>query len=103
MRVRSIRDLNLHDSRLLDVVIAMDEVTMHLDYVEDYETMRCSRRSLVFRGCTEVSFQINPGYAPPDSILGGDEFPSDRGRRVRIETNTSASVIEITAGEVELV
>ncbi len=103
MRVSSILDLNLHDSRLLDVVIAMDEVTMHLDYIEDYCTMRCSRRSLVFRGCTEVSAQINPGYAPPDSILGGEEFPSDRGRRVRIETNTSAMVIEIAAREIELI
>jgi len=101
--VSSIRDLNLHDSELLDVVVKMDEVTMHLDYIDDYETMKCSRRDLVFRKCSNVAFKINPGYAPPDSILLGDESASDEGRKIRIELNTSASVIEITAKEVELV
>lgn len=101
--VHSIRDLNLHDSELLEIVIKMDEVTMRLSYIEDYETMRCSRRDLIFRECTEISLKINGRYAPPDSILVGDEFPSDHGRRVRIETNTTASVIEITASEIELI
>ncbi len=101
--VRSIRDLNLHDSELVDVVIKMDEVTMHLDYIEDYETMKCTHRKLIFRGCTEVFLKINPGYAPPDSILSGEEFSSERGRKVRIEMNTTASVIEIVANEIELI
>ncbi len=101
--VNSIRNLNLHDSELIEIVIKMDEVTMLLDYIEDYETMKCSRKHLIFRGCTEMSLKINGGYASPDSILDGDEFPSDRGRKVRIETNTTASVIEITASEIELI
>jgi hypothetical protein len=101
--VRSIRDLNLHDSELLDVVVKMDEITMNLDYIEDYETMKCAHRKLIFHGCTEVSWKINPGYAPPDSILVGDESPSEGGRKVRIEMNTTASVIELVAKEIELI
>jgi hypothetical protein len=101
--VSSICDLNLHDSELLDVVVKMDEVTMHLDYIEDYETMKCTRRDLVFRKCSNVVFKINSGYAPPDSILFGDESASEEGRRIRIKLNTSASVIEITAKEIELI
>jgi hypothetical protein len=50
-----------------------------------------------------VVFKINSGYAPPDSILFCDESASEEGRRIRIELNTSASVIEITAKEVELI
>jgi hypothetical protein len=73
---------------------------MHLNYIEDYETMKTNRRSLVFRGCSRVSFVINPGYAPPDSILLGDESESAEGRKIRIEMNTTASVIEITAKDV---
>ena len=97
-----VRDLNLHDSELLDVVVRLDEVTMHLNYIEDYETMRTNRRRLVFRGCSRISFIINPGYAPPDSILLGDESKAEEGRKIRIEMNTTASVIEITAKDVVL-
>ena len=52
--VSSIRDLNLHDSELLDVVVKMDEITMHLDYIEDYETMKCTHRDLVFQWIREI-------------------------------------------------
>jgi hypothetical protein len=90
--VSSIRDLNLHDSELLDVVVKMDEVTMHLDYIEDYGTMKCTRRDLVFRKCSNVAFKINCGYAPSDSILFGDESVSEEGRKIRIELNTSANL-----------
>lgn len=100
--IECIRDLNLHDSELLDVVVKLDEVTMHLDYIEDYETMKTARRSLVFCGCSRVFFAINPGYASPDSILQGDESNSADGRKFRIEMNTTASVIEITAKELVL-
>ena len=90
--VSSIRDLNLHDSELLDVVVKMDEVTMHLDYIEDYGTMKCTRRDLVFRKCSNVAFKINCGYAPSDSILFGDESVSEEGRKIRIQLNTSANL-----------
>ncbi|MCX5651695.1 MAG: hypothetical protein NTU45_09950 [Planctomycetota bacterium] len=101
-KVSCVRDLNLHDSVLLDVVIKLDQVTVHLDYIDDYETMRISRRSLVFRRCSRVSVAINTGYATPNSILAGDECTTPEGRKIRIEMNTTASVIEITAEEVEL-
>ena len=103
MIVHSINDLNLHDSELLEVVIKLDEVTLRLDYIEDYETMRCANRELVFRGCSETAVKMNPGYASPDSILGGNESPHDLGRKVRIEMNTTAAIIEIVAREIELV
>jgi hypothetical protein len=101
-QINSIRDLNLHDSELMDVIIKMDDVIMHIDYIEDYETMRCCQRSLIFRECSQVSFKINSGYAPPDSILVADETVSEHGRKIRIEMNTSATVIEIVAQKIEM-
>lgn len=103
MVVTSIDDLNLHDSELIEVLVDGDNVVMVLDYVDDYETMKCSRKRLVFSGCTEAHFKINPGYASPNSILCGDESRFGNQRKVRIEMNTTAAVIELVAAEIELV
>jgi len=73
--VHSIRDLNLHDSELLEIVIKTDEVTMRLSYIEDYETMRCSRRDLIFRGCTEMSLKINGGICSSRFDTGRRRIP----------------------------
>lgn len=102
MQVASIHNLNLHDSDLLEVVVAGDEVVLVLDYIEDYESMRCAKRRLVLRDCREVSIHMNLAYASPNSILKGDESPFDGLRRVRIETNTTGSVIEVVTSSVEL-
>lgn len=102
MNVKSINDLNLHDSDLLQVIVKHDEAVMIIDYIDDYETGRQTRRELVFRGCTEIHFKINPGYASPESILGGKESPEGSRRRIEIETNTTASILEIVASSVEL-
>ncbi len=102
MIVSCIRDLNLHDSELLEVVVKKDEVVMVLDYIEDYETTKCSVRRLIFRGCTEATFRLNPHDASPNSIQFGDETPFGTLRKIRIETNTVQGAIEITAAEIEL-
>ena len=102
MQITNIRELNLHDSDLLEVVIAGDEVILLLDYIEDYESMQCARRKLVLRKCREASIRMNLAYASPNSILKGEESVSDGLRMVRIETNTTGSVIEVVASSVEL-
>jgi hypothetical protein len=102
MTVANIHDLNLHDSDILEVVVAGDEVALVLNYIEDYESMRCSKRKLILHGCIEASMHINLAYASPNSILKGEESVSGRLRKVRIETNTTGSVIEVVAASVEL-
>jgi hypothetical protein len=66
--------------------------------------MEHSRKKLIFRECTNFALKARPGYASPDSILGADEIPQDgTSRRIRIETNTTASVMEIVTNHVEFV
>lgn len=101
MQVANIHDLNLHDSALLEVVVAGDEVVLVLDYIEDYESMRCSKRKLLLRKCREASMHMNLAYASSNSILKGEESASGGFRKVRIETNTTGSVIEVVASFVE--
>lgn len=103
MVVASIHDLNIHDSELIEVLVNKDNVVMLLDYIDDYETMKCSRKRLVFSGCSEAHFKINPDYASPNSILRGDESQVGNQRKVRIEMNTTAAVIEVMAAEIELI
>ena len=102
MNVHSISDLNLHDSNLVKIVVELDTTTLLLDYIDDYETCATSRKGLIFLGCTELSVKTRPGYAGPDPILRGDQMRVGNKGRVRIETNTTASIIELTADSIEL-
>ena len=56
MRIASLTDLNLHDSEF-DFVIRNEssELIVHLDYIEGYDTLHTSKKSLVFRGCVKVT------------------------------------------------
>jgi hypothetical protein len=123
MRIASLSDLNLHDSELIDFVIRNDEtsvVIVHLDYIEDYETLRTSKKSLVFRGCVKVIVDANL-VVSPDSLRTGYELESseilddikNKFSRVGIpipnylkhfylETNSNASVLNVIAESVDL-
>jgi hypothetical protein len=103
MIVQSLAELNLHDSELIEMRIKMDEVFLLLDYIKDYKTLESERCYLVFGNCSEVNLKINPGVLPPDSIRCGEEWTEKTGKRVRIEMNTSTSVIEIVAQRMELI
>jgi len=103
MIVSSINDLNLHDSEILKVKIVDDKIVLLLDYIEDYESMRCAARQLIFSGCTEARFQINPSDASPNSIqYASEEFVGSQ-RKVLIETNKISRAVEIVASEIEFV
>ncbi|MCE0484994.1 MAG: hypothetical protein LV479_12250 [Methylacidiphilales bacterium] len=104
MIVNSISDLNMHDSELLRVLIERTEVTMFLDYIEEYDPLKSSPKKLVFRECTNLVLTTHLGYASPDSILAAEEINlGSSGRKFRITTNTTATTIEIIANIIELI
>jgi hypothetical protein len=103
MIVDTIGNLNMHDSELLRILIERTDITMLINYIDDYETQKTSRKTLIFRDCTNFVMKTHLGYASPDSILGAKEITIDRERRISIETNTTATTIEIIANLIELV
>jgi hypothetical protein len=122
MRIASLTDLNLHDSELIDFVIRNEssEVIVHLDYIEDYDTLHTSKKSLVFRGCVKVTVDANMVVAP-DSLRTGYELESseilndvkkkfarvgipipNHLRHFYLETNSNASILNVIAEFVDL-
>lgn len=126
MTIHSLRDLNLHDSELMEITVdrvdrVADQITLRLNYVEDYVEMRTAVRRLVFSGCVKTILDMNFKVATPDSILSGGEIePSpmldaarmtwaniglplaQSVRHFRIETATTGSIVTILAEKVEL-
>src|SRR6266571_3385852 len=123
MRVNSLTELNLHDSDLIDFVMPVDdssEVVIHLDYIDDYQTLRTAKRSLVFSGCVKVVIDANL-LVTPDSLRTGHElknssmlsevkekltksgFPApDELKHFYLETNSNASIFNVIAESVDL-
>ena len=119
----SLSELNLHDSELIDFVMPAGEssdVIVHLDYIEDYETLRTAKKSLVFTGCVKVLIDANL-LVTPDSLRTGHElqnssllnevkqklaksgFPgSDQLRHFYLETNSNATIFNFIAQSVDL-
>lgn len=119
----SLSELNLHDSEFAGFVMPVDgssDVTIHLDYIEDYETLRTAKKSLVFRGCVKVLIDANL-IVTPDSLRTGHElqnssllnevkeklaksgFPgSDQLRHFYLETNSNATIFKLIAQTVDL-
>lgn len=104
--VENIEALNIHDSVLIQTVVLLDSVEMTLDYIEDYDSQnyRSSFRKLIFQNCTSVQFNINVGFhrSTQNSLLTADEWKAEEGRAVRIETNTTAGIIDIVCQDVFL-
>jgi hypothetical protein len=127
MNVNSLTDLNLHDSDLLEIVVdranrAADQITLRLDYIEDYESMRTTEKRLVFSDCVKAIFNMNFKVSTPDSVDRGFEVvPSalleatrenlgkiglvldGAVKHFRIEMNTTGSHLDILAENVEIV
>ena len=103
MKVLNIEELNLNDSKVLDISIHSGEICFRLDYIEDYENSTMSKRLLVFKGCCSVSSKINLNVEWPDSILDATEACEGEWRNIVLEMNTSASVFKIVCREVLLV
>lgn len=100
--VNNISELNIHDSVLIQTNIRNDSVEMTLEYIDDYDLQTSSVRKLVFEQCRRVEFRLNPGYDSPNSLLDAEERRIETGRNVRIETNTTAGVIEIECANIFL-
>lgn len=102
IEVSDISQLNINDSTLIETVVLIDSVEMELNYITSYEDQRVERMTLVFEGCRKADFTINPGFAGRNSLLGAEEEEAPEGRRIRIETNTTAGIIRIECAEVHL-
>jgi UDP-galactopyranose mutase len=126
MIIKSLCDINLHDSELLGIRIDKvngdaDRIILDLNYIEDYETARMCLKELVFTGCMKAMFNLNFGVLTPDSLKGGFEVEeSDLVKEVmavfsrmnvgyqkelrhfQLETIATASRINIVAERVEL-
>lgn len=102
IKISNISELNINDSILVKTIVLIDSVEMILDYIENYDDQSSSTRKLVFKHCAKVEFKINPGYDSQNSLLDAKESPCEEGRCIRIETNTTAGIIEITCADVFL-
>jgi hypothetical protein len=70
-------DLNLHDSSVLGLNLTLDRnehesFEIFLRYIENYETLRTSRRRMAFTDCREVRIEGHLGFVRGNSILSGE-------------------------------
>ena len=74
-------DLNLHDSEILAISVKYLEtdrkqIELVLDYVENYDQLRTSRKTLCFLDCYKVKLELNLDIVAPESILDGSVVKS---------------------------
>ena len=72
-------DLNLHDSRVLQVRLSLDLeenelFEILLRYIEDYATLRTSLKRIRFVDCREVRIVGHLGFVRGNSILTGKDL-----------------------------
>lgn len=126
MIVEDIGLLNLHDSDLISITVRPtdegdENISLRLDYLNDYQSFETAPKILVFGKCWDASLKMNFRYSGPDSILSAEELPdSDLIAKVRkryekmnlvprtrlrhfvIKTNLTGSQIDIVAEELHL-
>ena len=105
MEVSNISDLNLNDSEILQTFVTGSyEIEIHLKYVLDYASQQFCAKKLVFQDCLSAELQLNLAFQGPNSILQASEVPAEEGHRTfTIETNTTASLITVTAKRLSLI
>ena len=105
MEVHDITSLNLNDSEIVQTLITRTfEIEVLLNYILDYSSQETALMKLVFQDCHSATLQLNLAFEGSNSILSGQEVPAKNGyRKFTIETNTTASVICITAKHLRLV
>lgn len=69
-------DLNLHDSEILSIAVryvepGLRQVDVVLDYIEEYQPVRTSRKVLRFLECYKLVLDLNLDIVAPESILDG--------------------------------
>ena len=70
-------DLNLHDSSVLRLLLSLDlsgneSFEILLDYIDSYETLSTSLKSITFTDCREVRIEGRLGYVRGNSVLSGE-------------------------------
>jgi hypothetical protein len=104
MDVSDIAELNLNDSVIVQTLINSDyEVEMLVDYILDYSSQKTALYRLVFQDCLSADLQLRLAFQGPNSILQGHEKTEPNGyRKFTIETNTTASLLTITAKHLKM-
>lgn len=120
-----IEDLNMHDSFIIRILLerasGLDVVDFYLKYIDDYSTMESSNKILRFSKCYKLCSNMNFGYSSPDAILTADEIKESELlnevkeslvkmlgsggaalKHYRIETSTTGSIIDIIAGDLDI-
>lgn len=78
MAEQTFNDLNLHDSRVLQVRLSLDldendMLEIFLEYVESYDTHRTSLKRITFIDCRAVRIEGHLGHIRGNSIYRGHD------------------------------
>ncbi len=105
MDVSDIADLNLNDSEIIQTLInSAFEVELLVNYILDYSSQKTALYRLVFQDCLSADLQLRLAFQGANSILRGYEEPEPNGyRKFIIETNTTASLLTITAKYLKMI
>ena len=76
MDVTKFKDLNLHDSEILSIIVKyvspdIRQVDLLLDYIDCYQPLKTSKKVLRFYGCYKIRLNLNLDVIAPESILEG--------------------------------
>jgi len=104
MQVPDIMTLNLNDSEIIEVRVTADyTVEILVNLVLDYQTQEMALHRISFADCRTANLDLNLNYCGPNSILRGEQKIADSGFiDYEIETNTTASVIRVSARSLHL-
>ncbi len=99
MDVSDIAELNLNDSVIVQTLVnSAYDVELLVDYILDYSSQKTALYRLVFQDCFSADLQLNLAFQGPNSILQGHEEPElNSYRKFTIETNTTSSMLTVTA------
>ena len=105
MDISDIAELNLNDSVIVQTLVnSAYEVEMLVDYMLDYSSQKSALYRMIFQDCLSADLQLRLVFQGPNSILQGHEEPEPNGyRKFTIETNTTASLLIITAKHLKMV
>ena len=104
MDVSDLAELNLNDSVIIQTLVnSAYEVELLVEYILDYTSQKTSLYRLVFQDCLCADLQLRLAFQGPNSILKGHEEREANGyRKFIIETNTTASLLTITAKHLKM-
>lgn len=127
MTIENIAVLNLHDSDLISTSIRTtdegdENVSLRLNYINDYQSCETRPTILVFEKCWGARFSFNFRVDGPDSIDSADETtesefvkeirekyermnlsPKSRLRHFVIKTSSTGSRLDLVAESIRLI